>query len=116
MLREICGGGPPTMEHLLKAQEVGDPDAVEIVEKAVRVLGVAVANINNFACPDRMLIEGKLFFRQENRERLLEVARRNLCGVIRRETQFTFVDPDMFSGAMGAAAVSICKDLETYVE
>lgn len=116
LLREICGGAPPAMEHLLEAQEAGDPDAAEIAEKAIQVLGVAVANINNFACPDRMLIEGKLFFRQENRDRLLEVVRRNLCSVIRRGTEFIFVEPDVFSGAMGAAAVSICKDLETYVE
>ena len=116
VLRRICGGEAPTMEHLLKAQEAGDKDAAEIVEKAVHVLGVAVANINNFACPSRMLIEGKLFCRQENRELLLEVVRRNLCSVIRTGTRFIFVEPDAFSGAMGAAAVSICKNLETYVE
>ena len=104
------------MADLLEAQAAGDPDAVEIVEKAVHVLGVAVANINNFACPSRMLIEGRLFCREENRERLLEVVRQNLCSVIRKGTQFIFVEPDPFSGAVGAAAVSICKNLETYVE
>lgn len=116
LLREICGGRPPGMADLLEAQAAGDPDAVEIVEKAVHVLGVAVANINNFACPSRMLIEGRLFCREENRERLLEVVRQNLCSVIRKGTQFIFVEPDPFSGAVGAAAVSICKNLETYVE
>ncbi len=115
VLRQICGGRPATMELLLEAQGAGDPDAAEIVEKAVHTLGVAVANIHNFACPSRMLIEGKLFCRQENRERLLEVVRRNLCSVI-RTGEFIFVEPDPFSGAVGAAAVSICKDLETYVE
>lgn len=116
VLRRLGGEAPPTMEHVLAAQEGGDGDVAEIVAQAMDVLGVAVANINNFACPDRMLIEGKLFCRPANRERLLEVARQNLCGVVRSGTQFTFVEPDPFSGAMGAAAMAICKDLETYIE
>lgn len=116
LLRRICGEAPPSMEALLEAQAGGDPDAMEIAEKAIHVLGVAVANINNFACPSKMLIEGKLFCQQENRELLLDVVRRNLCSVIRTGTEFSFVEPDPFSGAIGAAAVSICKNLETYVE
>ena len=116
VLRRLCAGAEPTMEALLEAQGAGDPDAEEIVEQAVRMLGLAVANINNFACPSRMLIEGKLFCRQENREKLLTLVRQNLCQVIRARTEFVFVEPDPFSGAMGAAAMAICKDLETYIE
>ena len=47
---------------------------------------------------------------------LLEIVRDNLCGVIRPGTRFLFVKPDPLSGAEGAAAMAICKDLETYVE
>ena len=104
------------MEQVLAAQEEGDADVAAIVEEAVYILGVAVANINNFACPSLMLIEGRLFSRPENWEHLLEVVRLNLCGVIRRGTRFLFVEPDPFSGAAGAAAMAICKDLETYIE
>ena len=114
VLRRLCGGGEPTMEALLEAQAAGDPDAEEIVDRAVRMLGLAVANINNFACPSRMLIEGKLFCRQENRERLLALVRQNLCQAIRAGTAFIFVYPDPFRGAGGAAAMAICRDLETY--
>ena len=42
--------------------------------------------------------------------------RLNLCGVIRRGTRFLYEEPDPFSGAAGAAAMAICKDLETYIE
>lgn len=114
VLRRLCGGGAPTMEALLEAQAAGDPDAEEIVDRAVRMLGLAVANINNFACPSRMLIEGGLFCRQENRDRLLAQVRQNLCQVIRARTALIFVEPDPFSGAVGAAAMAICRDLETY--
>ena len=61
-----------------------------------------------------MLIEGKLFQLQENRDSLLQTVRRNLCNVIRSDTEYVFVAPDSFSGARGAAAMAICKDLETY--
>ena len=52
-LRELCGTAAPAMEHVLAALEQGDGDVAEVVEQAVYILGVAVANINNFACPDK---------------------------------------------------------------
>ena len=116
VLRALCGDAPPNMEQVVAAQEAGDRDVAELVERAVYVLGVAVANLNNFACPSLMLIEGRLFSRPENWEHLLEVVRQNLCGVIRAGARFLFVEPDPFSGATGAAAMAICKDLETYIE
>ena len=116
ILRRLRGEGPLSMEQVLAAQEAGEEAVARIVGQAVHILGVAVANINNFACPSLMLIEGRLFSRPENWEHLLEVVRLNLCGVIRRGTRFLFVEPDPFSGPAGAAAMAICKDLETYIE
>ena len=116
VLRRLRGEGPLSMEQVLAAQEAGEEAVARIVGQAVHIRGVAVANINNFACPSLMLIEGRLFSRPENWEHLLEVVRLNLCGVIRRGTRFLFVEPDPFSGAAGAAAMAICKDLETYIE
>ena len=116
VLRRLRGEGPLSMEQVLAAQEAGEEAVARIVGQAVHILGVAVANINNFACPSLMLIEGRLFSRPENWEHLLEVVRLNLCGVIRRGTRFLFVEPDPFSGAAGAAAMAICKDLETKKE
>ena len=116
VLRRLRGEGPLSMEQVLAAQEAGEEAVARIVGQAVHILGVAVANINNFACPSLMLIEGRLFSRPENWEHLLEVVRLNLCGVIRRGTRFLFVEPDPFGGAAGAAAMAICKDLETYIE
>lgn len=116
LLDHLRGEAALSMEHVLAAQEAGDPTAAEIVEQAVYILGVAVANIRNFACPSLMLIDGSLFRRPENQELLLDVMRRNLCGLIRPDARFLFVEPDPLSGAKGAAAMAICKDLETYIE
>lgn len=115
-LRQLQGGGALSMEQVLAAQEAGEEAVVQIVRRAVQILGVAVANINNFACPSLMLIEGRLFSRPENWVQLMDVVRQNLCGVIRTGTRFLFVEPDPFSGAAGAAAMAICKNLETYIE
>ncbi len=116
VLRRLRGEGPLSMEQVLAAQEAGEEAVARIVGQAVHILGGAGGNNTNFACPSLMLIEGRLFSRPENWEHLLEVVRLNLCGVIRRGTRFLFVEPDPFSGAAGAAAMAICKDLETYIE
>lgn len=114
ILRELCGGKPPTIEAVISAQAAGDGDVNGIIEQAIRVLGIAVVNINNFAGPSLMIIEGKLFRNKRNQEILLDIVQQNLCGVIRSRTKLVFLEPDGLNGAKGAAALAICRDLETY--
>ena len=114
--RQRPEGAPLSMDLILEAQAAADPDVCEIVGDAVAWIGIAVSNIINFACPRIMFIDGELFRAAQNRQQLLSVIRRNLCNVIRTDTEFIFVDPDDFSGARGAAALAICKNLETYGE
>lgn len=102
------------METIIRAQAAGDSDVDQIIQQALYVLGLAVVNINNFAGPSVMTIEGKLFRNQANQEALMNVVRQHLCSVIRSHTQLAFVEPDCLSGARGAAALSIFRDLETY--
>lgn len=117
ILRSLCvRGEAPTMGQILRAQEAGDPAVYLIVERAVYTLGVAIANIANFTCPRTMLIDGELFRSPANRRQLLDVARRNICKVTPSDTSFIFVEPDRYSGAMGAAAVAIAHALQTYGE
>ena len=113
-LAALGGAERLAMAEILEAQAAGDAAVKGIVERAVYMLGVAAANIINFACPSMMLIEGKLFQLPGNRELLLKTVRRNLCNVVRSDTEFVFAAPDSLSGARGAAAMAICKDLETY--
>ena len=102
-----------TMADVLSAQAAGDPQVSAVVERAVCTLGVAVANIENFACPRVMLVEGELFRAECNRSRLRSVVDENLCQVIHTDGQFIFVEPDEYGGAMGAAARAIGKSLES---
>ena len=117
VLSGLCPGGQGlSMAQVLRAQEQGDEAVCRIIENALDYLGVAVANINNFACPRVMVIDGLLFTREENRKYLLDVNYRNLCNVVQTDTQFIFAEPDDFGGARGAAARAIFKNLEPQAE
>ena len=78
-------------------------------------LPISIANINNFVRPHSLLIEGKLFQSEENQRRLLKTVRRNLY-TTHADTRFRFIEPEASSGARGAAAMAILKDLNTYIE
>jgi len=114
VLRALCGEQPPTMDEILQAQAEGDSDVQRIIREAIYMLGLAAANINKFAGPSLMNIDGKLFQNESNRLVLSEVVRNNLCGFIRSSTELVFVEPDRLSGAKGVAALSIYRDLEAY--
>lgn len=117
ILRQLCPQTASlTMDAVVSAQAAGDLDVTEIVREALTYLGVAVANINNFACPRVMMIDGALFQLEENRQFLLDVNYRNLCNVIHTDTEYLFLEPDAFSGARGAAARAICKHMEAHVD
>lgn len=117
VLRQICPeGAEASINLLLEAQAAGDPDVCKIIDGAVTRIGVALANLINFACPRIMFIDGELFQAEQNRQQLMGVTHRNLCNVIRTDTEFFFVEPDEYSGARGAAALAICKNLEAYGE
>lgn len=117
ILRKLCPGPEEiSIEKVLEAQDQGDPAILAIMEDAVTRLGLAIANIDNFVRPDTMLIESKFFLQERNRIRLLEVIHQNLYTETVMDVKFSFVPPDAFSGALGAAAAAIREDLKAYVE
>lgn len=112
-LKKICSNCTvPEISQILQAQREGDGDVLEIVENAIYTLAVAAANIINFASPDSLLIDCKLFKEDHNRHLFIETAKRNLCNKTYRGTELVFVSPSNTSGAKGAAAVAIYNDLE----
>ena len=116
-LRYICADPTaPTMAEILQVQEEGDIYVSQILDTSIYYLGVAIANIYNFISPHRMVIECSLFQSEKNRKQLLDVIHQNLYTATITDVHFTFMPPDEFSGAMGAAAVAIQNDLTTYIE
>lgn len=116
VLEQLCADGArPTMEQILAAQSAGDAAVLEIIRNALFMLGIAIANITNFSGPKMMLIEGKLFRNVQNQVYLRDIIKQNLYSSIHSMTKFTFVEANDLSGALGAAAVAISRDLESYV-
>lgn len=113
VLREICPKPEElTMDVILDAQEAGDKEVCQILDKAILHIGIGMANLINFACPRMFFIDAQIFRSVKNQENLLSVIRRNLCNVIRTDTEYRFVEHSDISGATGAASLAISHFLE----
>ena len=111
LLQQLCPDGEPSMHDIIAAQSAGDEDVRKIAQEAVYRIGIAVANVVNFASSRIMFIDGVLFGVPENRELLLNVIHTNLCNALHSDTEFRFVEPNDYSGANGAAALAIHDSL-----
>lgn len=111
LLQRFCPDGEPSMHDIIAAQSAGDEDVRKIAQEAVYRIGIAVANVVNFASSRIMFIDGVLFGVPENRELLLNVIHTNLCNALHSDTEFRFVEPNDYSGANGAAALAIHDSL-----
>lgn len=107
ILRALCGERRPTIEEVIKAQQMGETGVDGIIATAVRTLGVALANLINFARPHTFLIEGMLFLNEQNRVMLHCSIDRNLYSATNSKADLVFVTPDKFSGAKAGAAIAI---------
>lgn len=117
ILKSICDGiVRPTFPQILKAQEAGDPFSDEILLSAAFYLGIAVANVDNLIRPHSMLIEGRIFSNEKNRNHFLNTIRENQFRLTDTKTRLIFLDYDDYSGAKGAAAVAIRNNLELYIK
>ena len=117
VLRELLErAGNPTMDDVMEAQKKGDPAVAGIVAEAIKYLGLAIANIDNFVKPECVAIECRLFDNLGNRDLLMNEINRNLYRKTFNDFRFSFMQSDDYSGAKGAAAVAIKNDLDNYME
>ncbi len=116
VLKEIRKDHPITLKDVVRAQAEGDEPVGRIVEEAVSYLGIAIANIENFIRPENFFIDCEYFSLESNRTLLLNTIRKNIYTEAIPDSQITFISPNRYSGAAGAAAVAINHDLTIYVE
>ncbi len=111
-LTELVGQGELlTIDHILKAQENGDKTVGAIIYKAVKYLGLSVANIFNFIGPDIIAVDGYIFKNKQNRIFLQETVNKNLYGLTNSKAKIDFLSYDQYYGAKGAAAIVICRQI-----
>lgn len=95
------------MEAVISAQMEGDAFVDEILTDVLDYLGIALANIVNLLSPRAVVVDGRIFSVQKNRNMLLSSAQRNMFLVHRTKSKVTFLEHDPFRGAKGAAAVVV---------
>ena len=101
---------------LMDAADNGDQEIKKILVKATRYLGLAIANIENFVKPDSMVIEGKLFSKEEYRRILIEIVHKNVYRGTFQELKLLFKESQELSGAIGASAIAIKSNLESFLD
>lgn len=116
ILFSLCQGERPTIEQIAQAQRLGETGIQDIIEEALFYLGLAIANFDNILRPHTIFIDGILFLNEQNRDLLLKTAKKNFFNSDINPLQFQFLDKDTFSGAKGAAALAIQKELEIYID
>lgn len=108
LLWDFCPDGESiTMKQVLQAQNQGDPAVNEILEDVIDYLGIALANIVNLISPRMVVVDGRIFALERNRQLLQAAAERNMFLVHRTKTKMSFLSYDPYRGALGAAAVVV---------
>lgn len=117
-LNELCDNPATlTMDHVLRAQELGDPVVGAIIDDVIDYLGISLANTINLISPKIVVLDGRMLDTPKNRELILKAVKRNMFLVHVDRTRFLMLPYDPDRGARGAAAVVVRElMLDTAVE
>ena len=108
ILGELCQSPEAlTMDHVLKAQALGDRETNLVMEDVLDYLGIALANIINTVSPRTVMLDAHMLDSQQNQALLLRSVERNMFRVHVGRIRFTFLPYDPDTGARGAAAVVV---------
>ncbi len=108
LLLEICRDRThPTMAEIIRAVDAGDEPATKIVLNAAKYLAISMASIINFSSPHTIVVDSALMDSQKAREHLLEVLHEHMYSVSKDEISIEFKKADLYSGALGAAALAV---------
>lgn len=109
LLEQLCGGDTPTMQQILHAQELGDTAVCEILDRVVRLLGIALANVVNLINPRLVLVDSYLMNSVPNQRLLTQTATAHFYGINEQEVHIEFLPYDAYRGASGGAASVLRK-------
>lgn len=108
ILRELCSQPEElTMDHVLKAQSMGDREVNLLMEDVLDYLGIALANTINTVSPRLVMLDGHMLAGQQNQAMLLRSVERNMFRIHLNQIQFVFLPYNPERGARGAAAVVV---------
>ena len=101
---------------ILYGMDQGDEESVRIVTNALEYLSLAIANVNNFVKPDCVVVECRLFEREENKGIFESALKRKLSWNSILDYNLSYVKSDEFNGALGSSAAAIRDNLQLFME
>ena len=104
------------IKDVLYGMDMGDRECIRIVTEALDYLSLAIANVNNFVKPDCVVVECKLFEREENKKIFEMALKRNLSWNSILDYNLSYVKCDEFNGALGSSAAAIRENLQLFME
>lgn len=109
ILKEICADKAPDIELIMEAQIKGDPAVKEIMNTAMRYIGIALSNIISFMNPDLVVMSGPMFMLEENLILAEDTMRKHAYAADITHTVVKYVPSDEYDGAAAAAAACLDK-------
>lgn len=107
-LWELCDSPERlTMDHVLRAQHMGDREVNLVMEDVLDYLGIALANTISMVSPRLVMLDGHMLDTRQNHAMLMRAVERNMFRVHINKTRFEFLPYDPDRGARGAAAVVV---------
>ncbi len=109
-LSELCETPEElTIEQIHEAQRRKDPAVTEIMERAMRYIGIALSNIVSFMNPELIILSGPVFTEEENRAYAEKVMRKYAYSADISHTAVKHVEFSDYGGAAAAAASCLDK-------
>ena len=116
LLSSLSSSHDLEISDILYCMDQGDKECLEIVTNALEYLSLAIANVNNFVKPDCVVVECRLFEREENKRIFESALKRNLSWNSILDYNLSYVKSDEFNGALGSSAAAIKDNLQLFME
>lgn len=116
ILASLSASHPLIISDVLNAMEMGDEESDRIIRQALEYLSLAIANVNNFVKPDCVVVECRIFEREENKRIFEELLKDKLSWNSILDYDLSYVKSDEFNGALGASAAAIRDNLQLFME
>jgi predicted NBD/HSP70 family sugar kinase len=97
----------PTIGEIFKAWDRGDETVKAILNEAVKYLGGSIANVINLINPRLVLIDAQIFSHPDLKVRLLETSKEHVFALTDSDTEYEFIDNDIYKCSIGCAACAV---------
>ncbi|MBR2823595.1 MAG: ROK family transcriptional regulator [Clostridia bacterium] len=108
LLQTLCKeNGEIPVSLILMAQEAGDPLVCRVMNRAMGIIGTALANIVNFVNPHYIVLTGPWFRTAENVETVRRTMMRHVYSADQADIRVVYQDAGEYAAALSGAALAV---------